>query len=183
MSMYYYEVKDSTTYQTQVDDLYDQKVDISYGDQRSAKLSLGDKPVLDDLPLKNLAAKNLEAKNQIQLELLFDKTSVILSEFQEAAKKEFEEVDLKLEDIQNVLGKLISSALNKKRGSNLVSHFRKASKQNDFETIGHVFDTFANQAERFARVIVSERGEHSNFRLILQANIGGVAGGKKFIAK
>jgi hypothetical protein len=111
MSMYYYEVKDSTTYQTQVDDLYDQKVDISYGDQRSAKLSLGDKPVLDDLPLKNLAAKNLEAKNQIQLELLFDKTSVILSEFQEAAKKEFEEVDLKLEDIQNVLGKEFQSRM------------------------------------------------------------------------
>jgi hypothetical protein len=150
--------------------------------QAKPAFSLDKKPVLEDLPVAGIPTNTDEDLFSGGLDTFFEKTKDILSQFQEAANKELD-VAVKLEDLKLALEKVIVKSQTRKLGSSLVTKFLQASKTNDFQTISNIFESFGNQAERFARVIVSERSEPVGARLITQSFIGGVAGGKKFIAR
>jgi hypothetical protein len=143
-----------------------------------------DKPVLEDLPVLDGGSWSMNLENEFknELEQLWNRSGDMLKGFQDQAKNVFKDIDVKMEDIQDVLGKLILKAQTRKQGSSLISTFLAASRRQDFSTISKVFDTFANQAERFARLIVSERHDSTGSKLISEAAVGGVAGGSKFIA-
>jgi hypothetical protein len=144
----------------------------------------GDKPVLEDLPLPSTAETSEQiAIDKDKFEELWNRSENLIKQLQEHVKDMFDGMDLKAKNVQQVLEKLILQTRTRKKGSPLVTRFLKASRENDFPAVSEIFDTFVNQAEKFARVIICERGESQSALLIPLADIGGVAGGKKFIAR
>jgi hypothetical protein len=138
------------------------------------------KPVLEDLPMDAVDAK----ENQYAEEFadLWGNSGDILLQFQEQVKKSFQGMNVRVEDIQQVLGNLVLKTRTAQKGSPLIPLFLRASRANKHEVVSEVFDSFVNQAERFAKIIISERQEPSVSRSIPDAHVGGVAGGSKFIA-
>jgi hypothetical protein len=141
------------------------------------------KPVLEDLPVETESGFSLEDNNfDAELDKLWSSTTEILKEFQERVSAEFNGMTVKLSDIREVLGKLVVRTCMNKSSPVLVSAFLEASRKDNFSKISQAFDTFMNQAERFARLIISELRESPMSRLVPHAQIGGIAGGSKFIA-
>jgi hypothetical protein len=146
------------------------------------KFSPHTKPVLEDLSKPIVPLQGFDVQYEQELELLWNKAGNTLQELQDHIERAFPGTIVKIDDIRAAVEKLIFQAQTRKTGSSLVSRFLDASRKKDFSTISNVFDTFVNQAERFAKVIVSERSESANSRLIADAQVGGVAGRSKFIA-
>jgi hypothetical protein len=139
------------------------------------------KPVLDDLPVSSSA---IEPNRHLEpeFEKLWSNTGRALKDFQVEAAALFDNVLVPLDEIKAVLGKLVIKSQTRKSGSLMISQFLKASRLQDHLEVSKLFNTFLNQAERFARVIISERCESSGAQLIEDSKVGGVAGGSKYIA-
>jgi hypothetical protein len=192
-----------TVYQT-AGNLYESKAPSTYGDlydlsdhltpQSSEIYTLGnnlstetdanrgnrEKPVLEDLPVKrNLEVVELAGE---EFESLWSETEHLLKDLQNCFKRKFGGLVVKIDEMQSVLEKLIVKTMSKEVGSPLISKFCFASRNNDSSLSSEVFSSFESQAERFAKVVISEVHEHSTTRLIPDAHIGGVAGGSKYIA-
>jgi hypothetical protein len=142
-----------------------------------------EKPVLLDLPLAADHAVGGGDDVLREFDVLRERTADILKRFQEEVQTVFKGTVIKVDDLQLALGKAVLAAQNRRMGSTLIPRFLKASKENDLTTSKVAVRYFLYQAERFARVIVSELREAPGSKLIGDAQIGGVARGKKFIAE
>jgi hypothetical protein len=142
------------------------------------------KPILEDLPLDEgeVPSMGLDEDYSREFAELWEKSEGVLIELQRHVKTVFKGAFLNVNDIQQALGKVILNTKIANEGSNMIPLFLKASKKKDYGTISKVFESFGNQAERFARLIILERQEPAGSRLISDAHVGGVAGGSKFIA-
>jgi hypothetical protein len=107
------------------------------------KFSLDKNPVLEDLPLDCLESFS----ENIHFERFFQNTHNLLVDFQAEVKEEFNGLEVKLKDLELVLGRLILRTKNSENGSTLISRFVQASRNNNSEAISRVFDSFVNQAE------------------------------------
>jgi hypothetical protein len=161
---------------------YEGEENYSIPETKDVKLAFcaDERRVLEDLPPKKSSLEDESPVQNQRVDEFFAKTQGILKMLQAEVMEEFN-AEIKMKDLQNVIGKLILTAQVRKRGSDLISRFLEASRANNHQVISHVFDSFSSQAEILSRVIISERFEAGNLHLIAQAFIGGVAGGKKFL--
>jgi hypothetical protein len=139
------------------------------------------KPVLEDLLVDNAQLQLSQSRYAEELKSLWDETSDILKGFQECVSQRFGGAVIKLDEIQSVLGKLVLKTISTKTGSSLIPRFLKASRSQDYQGSREVFSDFSVQAERFAKVVITEVHESPESRLVPNAHIGGVAGGAKYI--
>ena len=84
--------------------------------------------------------------------------------------------------MQAAIGKVIAKTQVRSRGSTLISHFLRAAQEDQLTKMSEVFDIFISEAEKFARMIVSEFFVEESQKVIPKAAIGGIAGGSKFMA-
>jgi len=99
-----------------------------------------------------------------------------------AIDKSFVEINVAKEDIQSAIEKMIIRSQVRAQGSPLIRHFLRAAKENEMHSLSEVFYIFLSEADKFARMIVSDFFMEQSKRIISEVSIGGIAGGKKFIA-
>jgi hypothetical protein len=138
--------------------------------------------VLEDMPLNPSVSVEKDGEFDESLERMWQGAEGILKELQHHIGNFFGG-SVKIDDMKVVLGKLIVQGQTRKTGSRLTYDFLDASRKKKYSLISQIFESFVDQGERFARVIVTERRLPPSSRLIADAKIGGVAGGSKYIAR